>query len=189
MNPEELNKILQKEATELLESTQLLNKLEKFGRLVLGGCFVYGTMVDEDIDISLIVDENNIFYEFRKHIMDLLLEIEGLDGIAMTDRYHNPKDKAPKGIWFGPIVNYKKRKWNIDIWLVTQNETSSHHNSPLHQKMLNITEEQRKTILKIKHEALMSSNKEKGTTSAKIYKAVFENGISSYAEYEKLAMN
>lgn len=186
MNPEELNKVLQKEAIELIEFNQLLEKLGKIGKVVLGGSFVYGTMVDEDIDIALIVKPDLISYETRKKIINIFLDIKELDGLAMTDRYHNPKEKAPKGIWFGPIINFKERKWNIDIWLVTQNEIYSHHNSQLHEKMLNITEAQRTTILNIKHEALKAGKKKKGITSSKIYKAVLENKVSTFAEYINL---
>ena len=144
-------------------------------------------MVDEDIDITVIVDEKDITYDFRKHIMDLLLGIEGLDGIAMTDRFHNPKAKVPKGIWYGPLVWYNNRRWNIDIWFVTQDEPYSHHNLELHKKMLNITDEQRQIMLDIKFAALQAGAKQKGVTSSQIYQAVLDNNMTTYKEFENLA--
>lgn len=183
MNVITLNKALQDEAKIVLQQTKLLDYLEKIGNIELGGSYVYGTMVDRDIDIAVIVDENIININFRKMIMDELLNITNLDGIAMTDRYHHHKTTSPKGIWFGPIVWYKGSRWNIDIWFVTQDEPYSHHNQELHKRMLQITDEQKNTILKIKYDALQAGTKEKGVTSSEIYKAVLDNNISSYDEF------
>jgi hypothetical protein len=183
MNLDKLNKKLQTEAFELLESAQLRERLEKIGMVELGGSFVYGTMVDEDIDVAVIVDKENLNYQTRKRVMNDLLDIEGLDGIAMTDRHHNPKNGAPNGLWFGPIINFKGRKWNIDIWLITKDEPYSHHNNTLNTRMKNISEDQRTTILKIKYDALLSGQKEKGVTSSEIYIAVLDNRVLSFPEF------
>lgn len=45
MNVLELNKKLQLEAKELLDTINLPNKLKEFGEVVYGGSYVYGTMV------------------------------------------------------------------------------------------------------------------------------------------------
>lgn len=184
----EINKVLQDEATGLLDETKLLDTLSTIGRVELGGSYVYGTMVLEDVDIAVIVDEKDITYDFRKRTMNLLLDIEGLDGIAMTDRAHFPRNQMPRGLYCGPLIWYNNRKWNIDIWFVTLDEPYSHINLKLHKKMLKITEGQRQTMLNIKYAALKDGSKINSVTSSEIYIAVLDNGIKSltdFLEYNK----
>lgn len=181
----EKNEELQKEATALLKENNIVPILENFGEVIFGGSYVYGTMVDRDIDIAVVVEKNIINYDTRKEVIDQLLKITALDGLAMTDRFHFPKDNAPKGIWFGPPIWHNQNKWNIDIWLVTQNERYSHHNSPLHKRMLSITEEQRKIILEIKNQLLKKGLKNKGITSVEIYNAVLDSNITNLSDYLK----
>jgi hypothetical protein len=183
-----LNHKLQKDADALLENLNLVDILSKFGRVEIGGSYIYGTMADEDIDIAVIVESEDFSYELRQLIMEILLKLKSLDGIAMTDRYHHQKKGAPKGFWFGPIIIFKQSKWNIDIWFVTENEKLSHHNSALHKRMLNISEKQRQAILQIKYDALQSNLKEKGETSTEIYSAVLNEGatnLKDFLEYKK----
>jgi hypothetical protein len=183
-----LNHKLQKDADALLENLNLVKILSEFGRAEIGGSYIYGTMVDEDIDIVVIVKSEDFSYELRQLIMDVLLKLNNLDGIAMTDRYHHQKMGAPKGFWFGPLIIFNQSKWNIDIWFVTENEKLSHHNSSLHKRMLNISEKQRQTILQIKYDALKSNLKEKGKTSSEIYYAVLDEGatnLNDFLEYKK----
>jgi Nucleotidyltransferase domain len=178
----QLNRNLQNEAKELLVKTNLLAMLEKFGKIELGGSYVYGTMVDRDIDIAVVVGKERLGLELRKIFMDMLLDIKELDGLEMTDRVQNPKGTSPYGIWFGPKINYNGNKWNIDIWLVSPDEPLSHHNHELHKKMLKINDEQRKIILDIKYKTLVAGLKKKGT-SANIYIEVLNNTIKSYEEF------
>lgn len=114
--------------------------------------------------------------------MDMILDIKELDGLEMTDRVQNHKASSPYGIWFAPKINYKGNKWNIDIWLVAQDEPLSHHNHDLHKKMLKITDEQRKTILDIKYKVLVSGLKIK-SSSANVYIEVLNNNVKSYEEF------
>lgn len=183
MDTTELNKSLQTEGQKLLDDLRLTDELSKYGETVIGGSFTYGTMVDRDIDINVVMPDAQINYALRSAFIDYLSTFKQLEGLAMTDRKHFQKEGRPKGIWFGPIFNYNGNRWNIDIWFVTKDEPNSHHNLNLHKRMLKITEAQRKTILEIKYTALIAGTKEKGATSAKIYKAVLDNNISSYQEF------
>ena len=185
MDVTKLNNELQQEGKELLDSLKLLSQLETFGELAFGGSYVYGTMVDRDIDIAVIVNKEDLGLELRKKFINMLLDIKELDGMAMTDRVQHPKPISPYGIWFGPIINLNGNKWNIDIWLVAQDEPLSHHNQELHKKMLRITDEQRRLILDIKYKVLVAGLKVKGS-SAEIYTLVLNNKIKSYEDFIKL---
>lgn len=186
MNVLELNQKLQLEAKELLNAINLPNKLKEFGEVVYGGSYVYGTMVDRDIDIAVIVGKDELGLGLRKQFMNMILDIKELDGLEMTDRVQNHKDSSPYGIWFAPKINYKDNKWNIDIWLVSQDEPYSLLNLDLPKRMLNITDEQRLIMLDIKFSALQDGTKGNGVTASQIYKAVLDDDITTYDEFIKL---
>lgn len=94
--------------------------------------------------------------------------------MTVSDRKHHPKPGRPKGVWYGVSVLFEGYDWNLDIWLVDKNEQLSHHTSDLHRRMLNITDGQRKEILLLKYQALKKGSKEKGLTSATIYKQILQ---------------
>ena len=56
----ESNEELQKEATAPLKENNIVAILENFGEVIFGGSYVYGTMVDRDIDIAVVVEKNII---------------------------------------------------------------------------------------------------------------------------------
>ena len=179
-----LNTKLQKDGKDLLEKSNIINLLKEFGDVTIGGSYVYGTMVDEDIDVDVIVKNGEITFTLRDQVMNALLKIDGLDGIAMSDRFHFPSKYY--GIWFGPKVWHDNKKWNINIWIVYGDEPNTYQNNELHQKMLKITEAQRSTMLNIKYQALRAGTKDKGITSSLIYNAVIDKGVSTYADFIKL---
>ncbi len=183
MNVFELNNSLHNEGNELLDKTKLLEKLKAFGELEIGGSFIYGTMVDRDIDINVIVNREAINTDLRKQVCDMLLGLDYLDGLALSDRALFPKEGRPYGIWFGPLVYFQNSKWNIDIWLVTREDPYSHHNQDLAKRMLTISDDQRKIILDIKYNSLVNGQKEKGITSSDIYLAVLDKNITTYDDY------
>jgi hypothetical protein len=81
-----LNEELQKEGRDLLDRLNLMELLRSFGPVEIGGSFIYGTMVDRDIDIAVIVNKHELNLELRKNFINELLNIKELDGLEMTDR-------------------------------------------------------------------------------------------------------
>jgi hypothetical protein len=173
------NDLLQAEAQRLIDATRLDKLLTSFGRVELSGSFVYGTMVDRDIDIEVYLQPKDINIDTRAKVMNAILMLPQCVEMRMTDRKLYPKPHRPKGIWFGPYMLFEDNIWNIDIWLTPLDEL----NTGLHEKMLSITPEQRDAILIIKQQALENGIKKKGITSAEIYKSVLSDGVSNYQEF------
>lgn len=172
-DPIRLNDELQHEASDLLREIGLDDILCKYGRIDYGGSYVYGTMVDRDIDIAVVVASQSAINAGQRSL--LLQDLEKLPyctEVKVTDRKGTPKEGRPLGIWFNPRLDYLGNRWNIDIWLVTEDEPISHHNMELHKQMLQITELQRIKILQLKYDALLNGTKEKGQTSVEIYNSV-----------------
>lgn len=51
---------LRREGSSLLTTTGIESLLSRFGTIVIGGSYVYKTMVDRDIDISVVMDDQEI---------------------------------------------------------------------------------------------------------------------------------
>lgn len=182
-----LNARLQEEGKELLEKIDLEKILGKYGQVFQVGSFVYGTMVDEDIDITVWCPGDNFdSVDLRQKVAADLLLIPELDGMDMCDREKYPSKNNSVGVWFGPRIWHNNKRWNFDIWFVRENTKGVTPEVELHKQMLNITEEQRKTILDIKYQLLKSGQKQKSVTSADVYKAVLGEDVKSYEEYKKL---
>lgn len=181
-----LNETLQKEALEVIKVSHIEEILGKYGEVNYGGSYVYGTMVDRDIDIALIVnDQDDITIENRNKIASDLLEMNGCIDFSMSDRKNYPKRHRPNGIWFGTELLHRDEIWNMDIWMVTRNEPLIHTNDEMSQKLKNLNDEQRRVILEIKFHAMKNGIKKKGVTSAEIYKAVLYGNVTNFEEWEK----
>jgi hypothetical protein len=181
-----LNESLQKEAREVISKSNLENIIGQYGEISYGGSYVYGTMVDRDIDLALLAkSQDDLTIEIRNRLASELLNIPDCVDFSMSDRKSYPKPHRPKGVWFGPVILHNKELWNIDIWLVSKDEPLIHSNDEMSKKLLILTEEKRSIILEIKYLALKNGTKKKGVTSGEIYKAVLAGTVSNYDEWEK----
>ncbi|MDQ5914008.1 MAG: hypothetical protein QG623_627 [Patescibacteria group bacterium] len=166
----ELNNELQAEGKELLKELDILNKLSRLGKLDIGGSFVYGTMVDRDIDIAILTSQLTI--KDRARVMDLVSAISQVSRISMVDYVNYPRDDRGVTIWIGLTIPYRKEVWNIDLTLADPKSPDVHTNMLLHKSMLKIDDKRRYKILKIKYRSLKSGTKVKGQTSSETYKKV-----------------
>lgn len=181
-----LNEQLKKEALAVIQSSNIEGILKQYGGVSYGGSFVYGTMVDRDIDIAVLVNSpDELTKENRDMLAGQLIGIKNCTDFSMSDRKAYPKPHRPKGVWFGLELLHDNHLWNIDIWLVTKDEPLVHTNEELFERMLGISEEERGIILDIKYNALINDSKVKGVTSSEIYKAVLYNGVTNYEEWKK----
>jgi hypothetical protein len=183
----ENNLRLQAEAARLLDAIKLVDKLTPYGSLQLEGSYVYGTMVDRDIDLTVSMRESDINLSSRSEIMTIFMQIPECVEMRMSDRKSHPKPHRPKGIWFGPSILFEGNIWNMDIWLQSDSDTGhgASYALDLHKRMLSATDEQKKVILMIKNQALLGEEKKKGVTSAEVYQAVLDNSVTTYEEYVK----
>jgi hypothetical protein len=184
------NDELQSEGKRLLEVTGLIELLSTFGQVVVGGSYVYGTVVDRDIDIEVLCPANQINFEVRAELISALAMLPQCITMKMTDRIVVPKEGRPQGIWYAPYLLFEGKTWGIDIWLQPpeEAEVSKTEYPDLDAKMRVLTIEQRVTILGIKHQTVLNGTKVKGVTSVEVYAAVLDRGVTSYKEFMELAV-
>lgn len=176
-------KNLQDEGQQFLLHTQLLKVLEKYGDLLIEGSYAYGTMVDRDIDIRVILATGKPDKQYRNEVISSLLEIQDIGRLNIVDmaNFVWAKDQKAIGIWLGPRIMFENNMWNVDIWLFDYE--NGHKNLDIYNKMMKISDDERRTILEIKVHCLDNNQKQKGSTSVDIYRAVLDEGIKTADEY------
>lgn len=179
---------LYQEGAEILQTTQIEKILAEFGDVHLGGSYVYCTMVDRDLDFDVMLPSSvPLNIETRAHIGKRLLSLDRLRSLQMTDVYHFPEGSkhAIEGIWYGLtfISSSTKERWNVDIWFMAPG-SKSEADPVLTEKLYNLSDDQRQTIINIKESALQAGTKEKGVTSTRVYEAVLLHGITTYEEFQ-----
>lgn len=169
------------EADKLLEETQLHALLEQYGKVDLGGSYVYDLMVDRDLDFGVAVKE--ITPEIRAKIASTFASQTWAYGVNVTDRVNfEPLSNlgAPRGLFLGLTIPFPVDRWNIDIWFIVADALPTDAMASLISKA---TEAQKDTILQIKYELMSTGKKSKGITSAEVYKAVLNNGVKTTKEF------
>lgn len=178
------NKIKQV-ANKLLKETNLVNLLEQFGEVILGGSYSYDLMVDRDLDFGLAV--SSITPEMRAEIVKTFAKQSWAYKVKIVDRVNfKPLShlEAPRGLFLGLTIPFPDERWNIDVWFMVAEHVGK---DPLAKRMESATEEQKDVMLDIKYALMKSGQKEKGTTSAEIYKAVLDKGVLSTEEFVQLS--
>lgn len=181
MRAKEYSQLIRQEADRLLSHTKLLDLLAQFGDVDLGGSYAYDLMVDRDLDFGVSVKE--ITPDFRAKVVSIFAKQPWSYSVNMTDRVNfEPLSNlsAPRGLFIGLTVPFPVERWNIDIWFIVSDTLPKDTLAELIKKA---TDEQKQTILEIKYELMNSGKKQKGVTSAEIYKAVLLRGIGSAEDF------
>lgn len=175
-----LSKNIKKEADKILEKTDLIFVLKKYGKVIFTGSYKYDLMWEKDIDVHVISDKMN-----RKNAVKLHNELINLNKFTtcqFSDYEHWHHSEFPDGYYVG--VKWKSRdcsqKWAIDIWYCKRFHEINKKVDKLIKDKLNL--EKKNIILGLKQ---YSKDNNLGAISPIIYKAVLENGIRTINEFKK----
>ncbi len=163
---EEYSKNIKKQAEALLQSTNLLDILKKFGDVHLIGSYVLDVMYGPDIDI--VVETKNI----RKSSLDALQEIiekQLFRKVEYGDFVKFPMEKRPRGYILVLKAIVEKINWEIEIWFLNDVSKELNYYKFLESK---ITEQNRIKILRAKN--LRNTSK------------INKHSLSSYEIYEQI---
>lgn len=178
---------LYREADQLIEDSQIENVLATFGSVAVEGSYVYRTMVDRDIDYTVTVPKGqDLSFDLRREIACQLIDIPRLRSMEMSDLYHYPAGAKHliEGIWFGCTIlsNQTDQRWNIDIWFVKY-DSKLEADDELTYRLKELSDTERVRIVTIKKQLLDAGQKQKGASSVDVYRAVLNEGVTSYEEY------
>lgn len=160
---EEHSKNTKKHAETLLQSTNLLNILKKFGNVHLVGSYPLNIMYGPDIDI--IVGSKNI----RKSSMDALQEIiekQIFRKVEYGDFVNFSMENRPKGYILVLKAIVEKINWEIEVWFLEDVSKELNYYKTLKSK---ITKLNRIKILEAKHLRHTSKTNKHSLSSYEIY--------------------
>ncbi len=179
---------LQKQAKALLEHFQIIEKLKPLGEVGLYGSYLYGLMVQPDIDIEVSTDHPDL--DDVSTVAQFYIKNERINRVMVTSKYlsrHDGTPGRPPGIYLGISPYWEGREWNLDIWIMPPQNKLDQENFPSnwHAKL---TDKQRESILLLKYN-LSQQRRYPGTKdgqflSADIYRAVMNDGVKSIEELD-----
>jgi hypothetical protein len=156
---------LKNKANKILDESELVEILSKFGSPIFTGSYQYDLMTSQDIDLYLVVD--NPSKVIVKDLVNTLINQGFWNRIKYGDflNFPYPKNQAflDKSFFVGLKRGNEEDEWNIDIWIITKEQELKLD----YPWLKNINEEQKKQILDMKE-----NKKELGMTSFEIYKKI-----------------
>ena len=168
----ELNEIIKKSkhtkqvADKILGSTNLINILSKFGDTEVIGSYKYNLMYGPDLDIIVKNDKPRIS-SFNALVE--LIQTESFSKYEYGDFVKFPRINRPHGYIIVLKIEIENVKWEIEIWFLNKNERPQ---NKLDSLMVNLTENQREEILKLKHEREEAGINKNSISSMEIYEKV-----------------
>lgn len=158
---------VKRDAQELIESTDLINHLNQFGEVIIGGSFYYDLMWGPDIDILIICDDPRAkSVAALKQLVDLRL----FQKYEYGDFVKFKRENRPEAYILNLILPFHNQKWEIEIWFASEYPESRRKIDDLIK--LKLDDESKRNILEMK-----KSRQEKGIdkhslASVDIYKQV-----------------
>jgi len=184
MNLLDISNEYKKIANDFLKSSELLNVLEKYGRIEFEGAYAGNVMLHGDIDIKVI--RNTDFTQ--EEMFDILKDIHDTCGDSIRSLFvkadwDDPRfgQQYPYGRYIGLKTLINEERWKSDIWFISEAE-ATRNRGVLDVRKVNLTEEHRLNILKFKQYRKDHGLKVPGQ---EIYEAVLEKGFTNPKEYFK----
>lgn len=171
-------------ADTFLKSSQLLNVLEKYGRIEFEGAYAGNVMLHGDIDIKVVRDSDYTQDEMFVILRDIHDTCEdNIRSLFIKADWDDPRfgQQYPYGKYIGLKTSLNDERWKFDIWFISEEE-NERDRGKLDISKADLTEEQRLKILEFKQYRKEHSLKVSGQ---EIYEAVLEKGFTGPDEYFK----
>lgn len=155
------------DAVALLNQTNLINILEKYGDVIVDGSFKYDLMWGPDIDIMVICkDTRKSSFEALNKVIEAKLAQKYEYGDFVTFK----REKRPESYILNLILPFNDRKWEIEIWFFNKESNDQKEVDDLMKAKLN--EKNKLVILKMKEKRERSGLSKHSLSSFDIYKKV-----------------
>ena len=174
---------LHEEATKLLENI-IYPILKPFGTVGIGGSYVYRLLNHPDIDLDVVTPD--LTKELYAELCSKFIALEQVSRFRTSDRVnygHTHKGDRPTGYWISPEINFGKNVWELDIWLQIP-EWNTGNTNAYYEKLKNITDEQKITILSLKEKLISDGLYGVGHEfqSVDVYDGVLDKNIKTIEE-------
>lgn len=170
-------------ATKILEDSNLISLLSKYGKCSIAGSYAYDLMCGSDIDLIIETDNPR---EASLQAVKELLDARQFQKYQYGDFEKFPRVNRPKSFIVVLISDIEGVKWETEIWFEKHLPQNIIEIDSLIKERL--TPESRLAILRLKHERNDRGNDKHQLSSSHIYKAVLIDGLTDYdqilAKYE-----
>jgi len=173
----EYSKNIKSIAQEILDKTNIVKILNKYGEVIIGGSYKYDLMWGPDIDINVICKDTR---ESSVATLSELIDLRLFQKYEYGDFVKFPRENRIKSYIMPLILPYNNQKWEIEVWFFDEYPTRQQEIDELIDK--NLTEESKETILKLKQQRDESGDSKHAISSTDIYKQVLINGIKDYSD-------
>lgn len=154
------------DAVALLNQTNLINILSKFGNVIIGGSFKYNIMWGADIDITVVCQNT------RKSSLEALnkvIEAKLAQKYEYGDFVTFKREKRPESYILNLILPFNNRKWEIEVWFFDKESNDWREVDNLMKKL---NEKNKLEILKMKEKREKSGLSKHSLSSVDIYKKI-----------------
>ena len=155
----------------------------------LVGSAALGLMVWPDLDLTVFCERVDVG-ELYSAATSLVVHprVRQLTVRNDTGRWNTDPVTYPDGIYWGVDYRDEQRRWNIDIWFVTDAERQPDLQH-IREIAPRLTAETRSAILEIKRAWFDRPEYRGAVTSLDIYTAVLDHGVRSVAEFNRRLEN
>ena len=176
--------LLRDEASELLNTEELLPMLKDYGTTRVIGSYTLDTMTWPDIDISMQLPHEQdveLFFEIGNRIATKFQ----ITKMSYSNHFIRNFPGFDHGLYWGILLRYGGREWKIDLWGYGETDYQSHmaEFDMLHTQLQKID---RVAILRIKH-AVSQRPDYRGDVynSLSIYRAVLTKKVTTLEEFNR----
>ena len=183
-------RLLEKEADQVVELLQLEALLSNIGRPIRVGSSAMGLMVRRDIDMTVVCEDLSpatraAFIQTGAKLMLMDRHVVSVRFRNDTGAWNTDPASYPDGLYLGVSIRTDEgNDWTLDIWAVDQPERQPDLNH-LRTLLPRLDDDRRKAILLIKQAlaAEQSCSSERKIPSAYVYDAVVEDGVGSVEQF------
>jgi hypothetical protein len=184
MNPLVTSNTYRKVADQFLKSSQLLETLQKYGRVEFEGAYAGNVMMHGDVDIKVIRDTDytqDEMFTILKDIHDACGDT--IKSLFIKADWDDPRfgQQYPYGRYIGLKTSINDERWKFDLWFISETE-AVRDRGVLDISKVTLTEEQRLMILVFKQYRKEHLSKASGQ---EIYEAVLEKSFTEPDKYFK----
>ncbi len=174
------------QADKILKESGIVEILQTYGEVKIGGSYALDVMLRPDIDLFVVANQHD--WEKVLNIQSTIMKsryFREFDFVNWVD-FEDQSLTSKKGYYFQPWVPAGGKLWKIDIWLITPEYDKSVETTEHFKKLLTEADESKRVaILEIKEAMQQGKKYVKGVDGKLIYKAVLENGITTPKEFEE----
>ncbi len=166
----EYSENIKRQADELLQATNLLEVLESFGEVHIGGAYELGLMYDPDIDVRVYCE--NPREASIKALADLVSQ-RNFQKYQYGDFQKFKRENRPESFIVVLIVPFENLKWEIEIWFYAKNENRT--DQLIESLKAQLTPKMKVEILEAKQKRHKEGISKHELSSIEIYETVLKN--------------